>query len=262
MAYRRTPAVQARLDAQREAVLQAAVLLLAERGYGGCTMAAVADRAGIATGSLYQHFANKAELSVELFRRVVTREIDAVNAAVAQRDTPQLRIAAVVETFAARALRVPRLAYALLVEPADAVVDGERLVFRRAFRDVIAAEIAAAVASGELPEQDPVLTAAALVGAVGEALAGPLAATPGRGRVARGSNAAMRGSATATPAGATATPAGTTATPAGATATPASSTDTPAGNGATDPRAVAAEVVPALVSFTLRALGGRDDSDA
>ncbi|MEU9041292.1 MULTISPECIES: TetR/AcrR family transcriptional regulator [unclassified Kitasatospora] len=234
MAYRRTPAVQARLDAQREAVLQSAVLLLAERGYGGCTMAAVADRAGIATGSLYQHFANKAELSVQLFRRVVTREIDAVNAAAAQWDTPQRRIAAVVETFATRALRARRLAYALLVEPADAVVDGERLVFRRAFRDVIATEIAAAVASGELPEQDPVLTAAALVGAVGEALAGPLAGE------------------SAEPAG----PTGPTPTdPAGPARPPGPATPT-------DPRRAAAEVVPALVSFTLRALGGRDDSDA
>ncbi|MBV6696007.1 TetR/AcrR family transcriptional regulator [Kitasatospora aureofaciens] len=224
MAYRRTPAVQARLDAQREAVLQSAVGLLAERGYGGCTMAAVADRAGIATGSVYQHFANKAELSVQLFRRVVNHEIAAVNAAVARRETPEQRIAAVVETFAARALRAPRLAYALLVEPADAVVDTERLVFRRAFRDVIATEIAAAVASGRLPEQDPVLTAAALVGAVGEALAGPLAAAP------------------------------------------VGQADPNAGQADPDVEATTVEatteVVPALVSFTLRALGGRDDSDA
>ncbi len=180
----------------------------------------VADRAGIAPGSVYQHFANKAELSVQLFRRVVTREIEAVNEALAQRDTPQQRIAAVVETFAARALRARRLAYALLVEPADAVVDGERLVFRRAFRDVIATEIAAAVASGELPEQDPVLTAAALVGAVGEALAGPLAAAPHSGNQY--------------------------------------SDNQYSGNQHSDNTTV----VPALVSFTLRALGGRDDSDA
>ncbi|MFE4518435.1 TetR family transcriptional regulator [Kitasatospora sp. NPDC056783] len=241
MAYRRTPAVQARLDAQREAVLQSAVGLLAERGYGGCTMAAVADRAGIATGSLYQHFAGKAELSVQLFRRVVSGEIEAVNAAVARRDTPQQRIAAVVETFAARALRAPRLAYALLVEPADTVVDAERLVFRRAFRDVIATEIAAAVAAGELPEQDAVLTAAALVGAVGEALAGPLAAAPVAG------SAGPDHSVSATVPGAGAT------TPGDNTTVPGVSATTPGDN---------TTVVPALVSFTLRALGGRDDSDA
>ncbi|WP_380284951.1 TetR/AcrR family transcriptional regulator [Kitasatospora purpeofusca] len=209
MAYRRTPAVQARLDAQREAVLQAAVGLLAERGYGGCSMAAVAERAGIATGSMYRHFASKAELSVELFRRVVTREVAAVHEAVARHDTPRERIAAVVETFAARALRAPRLAHALLVEPAESAVDAERLVFRRTFRDVLAAEIAAALAAGELPPQDPQLTAAAIVGATAEALTGPLAAAP-----------------------------------------------RPA------PRTTPDAVVPALVTFTLRSLGGRDDSDA
>ncbi|MFD5436848.1 TetR/AcrR family transcriptional regulator [Kitasatospora sp. NPDC127067] len=248
MAYRRTPAVQARLDAQREAVLQSAVGLLAERGYGGCTMAAVADRAGIATGSLYQHFSGKAELSVQLFRRVVTHEIDAVNAAVALRDTPRQRIAAVVETFAARALRAPRLAYALLVEPADAVVDEERLVFRRAFRDVIATEIAAAVASGELPEQDPVLTAAALVGAVGEALAGPLAAAP---VAAAGPE---RGDGT------TSSSTTSTTTSSSTTSTTSTTTSSSTTSGAT--RSDSTAVVPALVSFTLRALGGRDDSDA
>ncbi|MFD5463567.1 TetR/AcrR family transcriptional regulator [Kitasatospora sp. NPDC127059] len=247
MAYRRTPAVQARLDAQREAVLQSAVGLLAERGYGGCTMAAVADRAGIATGSVYQHFANKAELSVELFRRVVTREMAAVNTAVSLRDTPQRRIAAVVETFAARALRAPRLAYALLVEPADAVVDGERLVFRRAFRDVIATEIAAAVAAGELPEQDPVLTAAALVGAVGEALAGPLAAAPVE------TTAPAETAETSGKAGKAET--------AGRAEAPETA-ETVGKAEPSEPQRATAEVVPALVSFTLRALGGRDDSDA
>ncbi|MEU1283750.1 TetR/AcrR family transcriptional regulator [Kitasatospora sp. NPDC005856] len=241
MAYRRTPAVQARLDAQREAVLQSAVGLLAERGYGGCTMAAVADRAGIATGSLYQHFSGKADLSVQLFRRVVTHEIDAVNAAVALRDTPRQRIAAVVETFAARALRAPRLAYALLVEPADAVVDEERLVFRRAFRDVIATEIAAAVASGELPEQDPVLTAAALVGAVGEALAGPLAAAPVAAGPEPGHSLDSDGTTT------------------GSTTSHSATGDDATSHSATGDNT---SVVPALVSFTLRALGGRDDSDA
>ncbi|WP_055590632.1 TetR/AcrR family transcriptional regulator [Peterkaempfera griseoplana] len=177
MPYRRTPAVQARLDSRRDALLRAAVELLAEQGYTGCSVAAVAERAGIATGSVYQHFTGKAELAVELFRTVVGGEVAAVTAAAGNPAlTPQQRVTAVVETFAARALRSPRLAYALLAEPVDPAVDAERLVFRRTFRDVIAAQVAAGVAAGDLPRQDAELTAAALVGAVGEALVGPLAA--------------------------------------------------------------------------------------
>ncbi|MEU9293919.1 TetR/AcrR family transcriptional regulator [Streptomyces sp. NPDC048266] len=177
MPYRRTPAVQARLDAQRASVVDAARELLAEQGYAGCTVAAVAARAGIATGSVYRHFPSKTALSVELFRTVVGREVAAVSAAAAHpgHGSAAERVVAVIETFALRALKSPRLAYALLAEPVDPAVDAERLVFRRAFRDVFAARVAEGVRSGELPPQDPVLTASALVGAGAEALVGPLA---------------------------------------------------------------------------------------
>jgi AcrR family transcriptional regulator len=173
--YRRTPLVQARLDAQRAAILDAASDLLAENGYAGCGMAAVAARAGVAAGTLYKQFASKADLVAELFRSIVTREVEAVRAAAAAGSAAE-RTAAVIETFAGRALKQPRRAYALLSEPVDPIVDELRLEFRRAFRDVIAAAIADGVANGELPPQDVTVVAAALVGAIGEALVGPLAA--------------------------------------------------------------------------------------
>ena len=174
MPYRRTPAVQARLDAQRVDVLNAAIALLSEQGYAGCSMAAVAARAGVATGTVYKHFTSKSELSVELFRTVVTREVAAVQAAANGPGDLVERIVAVIETFAGRALKAPRLAYALLVEPVEPAIDQERLVFRRAFRDIFAKRVQEGVETGVLPPQDPQLTAAALVGAGAEALVGPL----------------------------------------------------------------------------------------
>lgn len=175
MPYRRTPAVQARLDEQRAAVCAAAADLLAERGYAACSVAAVAARSGIASGTVYNHFASKAELVAEVFRSVVSREVAAVRDAAALADTASERVTAVLETFAGRAMKQPRRAYALLAEPVDAAVDELRLEFRRAYRDVIADAIAAGVAAGELPPQNPAVVAAALVGAAGEALVGPLA---------------------------------------------------------------------------------------
>ncbi|WP_173135823.1 TetR/AcrR family transcriptional regulator [Kibdelosporangium persicum] len=175
MPYRRTPRVQARMDNLRAAILAAGVELLAEQGYAGCSVAAVAARAGIATGSVYKHFASKAELSVELFRFVVNHEVDAVAKAAAQPGDLVDRIVSVAVTFASRALRSPRLAYALLVEPVDLPVEQERLVFRRAFRDIAAERIAHAVDAGALPAQNPEFTAAALIGAMSELLVGPLA---------------------------------------------------------------------------------------
>jgi AcrR family transcriptional regulator len=84
------------------------------------------------------------------------------------------RIAIGAETFARRALAEPTRAYALLAEPVDPAVEAERLIFRRAYRDLFAATIEQGVANGELPPQDAQTVAAALVGALGEALVGPL----------------------------------------------------------------------------------------
>lgn len=174
MPYRRTPKVQERLDAQRETIVAAATEQLAEHGYSGCSVAAVAERAGVAVGSVYRHFPTKADLVVHVFRQVVTREVEAVRAASARPGAPAERVLAVFETFAQRALKAPRQAYALLAEPVDALIDAERLEFRRAFTEVVAEHVAAGVRQGALPAQDGRLTAAALVGAAAEVLIGPL----------------------------------------------------------------------------------------
>lgn len=174
MPYRRTPKVQERLDAQRETIVAAATHQLAEHGYAGCSVAAVAERAGVAVGSVYRHFPTKAELIVHVFRQVVTREVEAVREASAGPGDPAERVVAVFETFAQRALKAPRQAYALLAEPVDALIDAERLEFRRAFTEVVAEHVAAGVREGVLPPQDGKLTAAALVGAAAEVMIGPL----------------------------------------------------------------------------------------
>ena len=182
MAYRRTAGVQARLDAQRDRIVAAATHQLAEHGYAGCSVVAVAAQAGVAAGTLYNHVSGKAQLVAEVFRAVVGREVDSVRAAVDAAVEPApvaaARITALVETFALRALKSPRLAYALLVEPVDPTVDELRLQFRLAFRDIAAGAIEAGVAAGEVPPQDATVVAAALVGAIGEALVGPLSGDP------------------------------------------------------------------------------------
>lgn len=175
MVYRRTPAVQARLDAQRALIVQGATAVLSTDGFAGLSMAAVAAQAGVATGTVYKQFENKAALVAAVFETVVAREVDAVRAAVARGDVLD-RVTAAVATFAGRALENPKLAYVLLAEPVDPGVDAQRLEFRRAFAAAFETAIALGVAQGVLPAQEPALAAAALVGAIGEVLVGPLAA--------------------------------------------------------------------------------------
>lgn len=179
MAYRPTEYTEGRKAQARERIVAAAHELIARGGYRAAPVAAVAEAAGIAIGTVYRHFPSKSELFAEVFRRASQHEVDVVSAAAAGPGPAVARIAGGVETFARRALRGRRLAWALLAEPVDPAVEAERLVFRRAYRDAFASAVADGVASGELPEQDAELTAAAMVGAIGEALVGPLSPTAG-----------------------------------------------------------------------------------
>ncbi|HEX2252165.1 MAG TPA: TetR/AcrR family transcriptional regulator [Thermoanaerobaculia bacterium] len=51
-----------------ERLLSAAAQLLAERGYGGTSMADIAQRVGVRKASLYNYYASKEELLMELLR--------------------------------------------------------------------------------------------------------------------------------------------------------------------------------------------------
>ena len=158
----------------REKLLASALEITREGGYGAASVAAIAERTGVAAGTLYRHFPSKGELFADLFRTVCSREVEAMRAADPGDGVPAAdRAEEVIATFAGRALHTPRLAWALIAEPVDPLVDAERLAYRQAYRELLAELVQAGVERGELPAQDPDLTAAAIVGGVGEALVGP-----------------------------------------------------------------------------------------
>lgn len=158
----------------RERLLSAARELVELDGYGGASVLAISERAGVAAGTLYRHFASKEELFVELFRLVCDRELKAMERAASVSAGPVAGVEQVLLTFAQRALSSRRLAWALLAEPVDPLVDAERLVYRRRYAALVARLLEQAVAAGEIAAQDTAFTAAALVGSCGEVLVGPL----------------------------------------------------------------------------------------
>jgi len=172
--YRPTERTEAHRIATRKRIAAAAGEIVAAEGYAAASVAAVAAAAGVAVGTVYRHFPSKGELMAELFRQASTRELEATRAAVEAAAGPCERLAAAAATFAERALRGRRLAWALIAEPVDPLVEGERLAFRRAYRDLFVDIVESGVTEGVLPEQDAELSAAAIVGAIGETLVGPL----------------------------------------------------------------------------------------
>jgi AcrR family transcriptional regulator len=177
MPYRPTERTEQRKAEARERIVISALDQLAEGGYASATIQAIAKRAGVATGTIYRHFPSKSDLFAEVFRRAAQREVEAfADATHDDGRSATERVAAATEVFARRALRQPTRAYALIAEPVDPAVEAERLVFRRGYRDVLVDVLDQGVERGELEPHDKQTTAAALVGAIGEALVGPLAA--------------------------------------------------------------------------------------
>ena len=160
--------------ATRARLLHAAAEVVEEGGYGAASVAAIAERAHTATGTLYRHFPSKPALFAELFRHAAEQQLDAMHAAAAPHHSFVEKLDAVLKTYATAALANRRLNWALVYEPVDPLVDVERLTYRRRYCEGMAALIAGAIDAGEIPEQNAELTAAAIVGALAEALVGPI----------------------------------------------------------------------------------------
>jgi AcrR family transcriptional regulator len=210
MAYRRTERETARLAARYDAIVEAARALASESGLGAVQIVPVAERAGIAAGTVYRYFPSKDDLVAAVVSATAEREVAAIRAAAAAAPGALSGIAAAIAVFASGTMRMRRLAFAMLAEapppdpppqadggksispprrarddksgsPRALAGEGREGAGRFAFRRHIAGEfeslIRAAIAAGQLPDQPPAATAAAVIGATVESLVGPFAPT-------------------------------------------------------------------------------------
>jgi len=175
MAYRKTQRVQEQLADKRIRILEAARKLVSRGGFRETGIDDVAAAAGIATGTVYRYFPSKAALFVEVVSRVSEREVGIVSAIARKPDAAPALLSEAVRSFALRALANRRLAYALIVEPSDPEVEAVRLLYRRKLAEAFSAIIEAGIAAGAFPHQEAAVVATCIVGALLEALIGPLA---------------------------------------------------------------------------------------
>ena len=178
MPYRRTERVLERLAGRREDILRASRDIAAEHGLGAVQIVPVAERAGIAAGTVYRYFPTKADLVEALLKTIAEQEIAIIRNAAGAAPGPLSALAAAIVAFLVRTRQRPGLLAAVLTVPAERELDGLRLVWRRALVAEFEAAIRAAIAAGRLPEQEANLAAAAVFGVLAECAAGPLAPGP------------------------------------------------------------------------------------
>src|SRR5437016_13085945 len=119
MPYRRTENVVRRLAAREQAILDAATALAAQGGMNAVQIAAVAQRAEIAAGTVYRYFPSKTDLVAALIEALSQRELAAMRDVADAAPGPLSALAAGIATFAARALHARRLIWAVTGEAVE-----------------------------------------------------------------------------------------------------------------------------------------------
>ncbi len=181
MAYRRTERESARLAARHEAIIEAARALAGESGLPAVQIVPVAERAGVAAGTVYRYFPSKEDLVAAVVSDTAERMVAAIRAAAAAAPGELSGLAAALMAFGTGAVRDRRLALAMLADASEAA-DAAGIPFRRRIGGEFEGLIRAGIARGLLPEQPPAVMAAAALGAMVESLAGPLAPASSSGR--------------------------------------------------------------------------------
>ncbi|WP_375176930.1 TetR/AcrR family transcriptional regulator [Marinobacter mobilis] len=179
MAYRETEKMRLRKAENRQRILACAQQLVMEGGFRNAQVTQVASLAEVATGTIYRHFASKEELFAEVFRNATRREVQNVFESLAQPGDAIQRLELALTRFAQRALNRPVMAWALIAEPVDPVVEAERLQYRKAYADLFEQAIREGMSEGSIPAQDAGSSSTCLVGAIAESLVGPLSPAQG-----------------------------------------------------------------------------------
>lgn len=163
----------ARRDATRQKLYEAAVTLIAEQGFSSTTVEEIAERAGVAKGTVYYNFSSKTKLFEELLRHgveLLTADLrQAAEAAVAAGGSQVDALDAMIRAglvFIERYPAFTQLYVAELWRTNRAWRDTLTVVRSKAVA-VVEEVLRRGVADGELSgEIDIPLTAAALVGMV------------------------------------------------------------------------------------------------
>jgi AcrR family transcriptional regulator len=127
----------ARGTATRERLISAALELFANRGFHGCTTAALAERSGIAEGTIYRHFESKESLYNEVMRLVCERGLELAAVDAGERGGARERLNAAAQRLFVEAQRSPAT-IRLLLRPAEQdVLEEHALRVRDRFRDAL-----------------------------------------------------------------------------------------------------------------------------
>jgi AcrR family transcriptional regulator len=162
-AAKRRAAVREVAEAGRpgeEAILKAAIAVMAEHGYHGTSVRDIAERAGLSPAAMYYHFTSKQDVLATLMERGIERLLTRTRTALAEAgEAPEDRLRAIVEvqvlfhleSQAATLLGTTELR--ALEEPVRGKHKAKRMQQQRLFDQVIEEGVAQGAFTTALPQE-------------------------------------------------------------------------------------------------------------
>lgn len=180
MAYRKTPATEARKEARRKTILEAARRLFGGHGYHATTVPMIVAEAGSSVGSFYAYFRNKEDVFAAVLDVLGQKVDEVISHAKIAPPAPTLELPYAVESLFLFLAENPSDARILIVESSGLsprLEQVRRAILRREAEQVCHSfELAADAIS----VANPAIAARCLVGAVFEALTSWMEQDPDR----------------------------------------------------------------------------------
>ncbi|RBA35296.1 MULTISPECIES: TetR/AcrR family transcriptional regulator [Acinetobacter] len=174
MSYKRSSLMQERMEQNRKSILSSARKLISEGGFKDAQIQTIAEQAGVSSGLVYRYFDNKSQVLIEVLSEAINTELLVIDAITESDLTAEQRLHKAVTTFVKRALNSPQLAYSLMFEPVDSLVEHERFRVKQLIKQSIIKILADGNASGEFVLEDLNTTALCVVGAMTFVVVEPL----------------------------------------------------------------------------------------
>jgi AcrR family transcriptional regulator len=174
MSYKRSSLMQERMEQNRKSILSSARKLISEGGFKDAQIQTIAEQAGVSSGLVYRYFDNKSQVLIEVLSEAINTELLVIDAITESNLTAEQKLHKAVTTFVKRALNSPQLAYSLMFEPVDSIVEHERFRVKQLIKQSVIKILADGNASGEFVLEDLNTTALCVVGAMTFVVVEPL----------------------------------------------------------------------------------------
>jgi len=170
MAYQKSDYVLEKMQKTRELLIASGRKLVQIGGWKSCTVTAVAQTAGVATGTLYTYFKDITELNMVIYSQIADEELAHLTAIAKSDASASDRFIEAVTVYVGRALRGRVKAYAQIAEPLNPKMEAQKIEYQNKFSACFEQIIRGGVESGEFPPQQPQITANILFGGLKMAL--------------------------------------------------------------------------------------------